>query len=277
MNAPTLTATNSGDGDILISDTVNLEALTASSGSISYTSDGTLTLLDASSVNLFSSQSGDTITVSSGSVNLSASGALSLSNNPSITLSPSQSSDISLNSPETVTLIGFDAFEIQADEQTQFFAPSSTQSVINRVIVPDSSSEISGSLTSNGGVYLVNPSGITGGDTRVVSDNGLTLTDGSFDDQLIETISVSVSPVPFGSHNYTNVSNFVVRPVRLQPVSITQTNDQLNSPLFSRFKKGNSSEGSIRSPFVNTEDTGLIAKFSAQASDSSQSIINLDR
>lgn len=72
-----------------------------------------------------------------------------------------------------------------------------------------------------------------------------------------------------------NVQPFTI-PGRL--IVVKPSGEQLNSPLFTNFKKDTSPTGSMRSPFVGNDDnTGLIAKFSAQSSNDGKSIINLDR
>lgn len=61
------------------------------------------------------------------------------------------------NSPGAI--INWQGFSIGASETTRFIQQSTASSVLNRVIGPDPS-VILGTLTSNGRVFLINPSGI---------------------------------------------------------------------------------------------------------------------
>jgi filamentous hemagglutinin family protein len=80
-------------------------------------------------------------TVVAGQASFSASGSsLNVTNNPG-------------------AIINWQGFSIGAGESTRFIQQSATSSVLNRVIGPDPSL-ILGTLTSNGRVFLINPSGI---------------------------------------------------------------------------------------------------------------------
>lgn len=69
-----------------------------------------------------------------------------------------QGSSLSItNSPGAI--IHWQGFSIGASETTRFIQQSAASSVLNRVIGPDSS-VILGTLTLNGRVFLINPSGI---------------------------------------------------------------------------------------------------------------------
>src|SRR5450759_4099789 len=61
------------------------------------------------------------------------------------------------NSPGAI--INWQGFSIGASETTRFIQQSAASSVLNRVIGPDPS-VILGTLSSNGRVFLINPSGI---------------------------------------------------------------------------------------------------------------------
>ncbi len=61
------------------------------------------------------------------------------------------------NSPRAI--INWQGFSIGAGETTNFIQQNASSSVLNRVIGPDPS-VIFGTLTSNGQVFLINPSGI---------------------------------------------------------------------------------------------------------------------
>ena len=75
------------------------------------------------------------------------------------------------NSPGAI--INWQGFSIGASETTTFIQQSSASSVLNRVIGPDPS-VILGTLTSNGRVFLINPSGILVGEGARIDVAGLT-------------------------------------------------------------------------------------------------------
>ena len=80
--------------------------------------------------------------VSSGSATISSSG-----------------STLTVNSSTSSTIINWNSFSVGAGETVRFNQPSASSTVLNRVTGPDSST-IAGSLTSNGGVFLVNANGV---------------------------------------------------------------------------------------------------------------------
>ena len=69
-------------------------------------------------------------------------------------------------------IINYDSFNIEGREHVQFVQPSSSSTVLNRVIGKDVSS-ILGSLSANGKVFLVNPNGIFFGPTASVNVGSL--------------------------------------------------------------------------------------------------------
>ncbi|MBU4117558.1 MAG: filamentous hemagglutinin N-terminal domain-containing protein, partial [Proteobacteria bacterium] len=75
-----------------------------------------------------------------------------------------------VNSPGAI--INWQGFSIGAGETTRFIQQSAASSVLNRVIGPDPSS-ILGTLTSNGRVFLINPSGILVGQGAHIDVAGL--------------------------------------------------------------------------------------------------------
>ncbi|MDP2241288.1 MAG: filamentous hemagglutinin N-terminal domain-containing protein, partial [Burkholderiales bacterium] len=82
-----------------------------------------------------------------------------------------QGSTLSItNSPGAI--INWQGFSIGAGETTRFLQQSTASSVLNRVIGPDPSS-ILGTLTSNGRVFLINPSGILFGQGARIDVAGL--------------------------------------------------------------------------------------------------------
>ncbi|MDO8811761.1 MAG: MBG domain-containing protein [Gallionella sp.] len=74
------------------------------------------------------------------------------------------------NSPGTI--INWQGFSIGASEATRFIQQNAASSVLNRVIGPDPS-VILGTLTSNGRVFLINPSGILVGQGARIDVVGL--------------------------------------------------------------------------------------------------------
>jgi filamentous hemagglutinin family protein len=70
------------------------------------------------------------------------------------------------------TLVEYDGFDILPGELVQINQPTDTSKIINYVPAGDPT-QIGGQLSSNGYVYIVNPSGIFLGDTAVVDVGGL--------------------------------------------------------------------------------------------------------
>ena len=69
-------------------------------------------------------------------------------------------------------IIEYESFHIGPQEKVHFFQPSSDSHVLNRVVGADPS-QILGSLTSDGQVFLVNPQGIYFGKDAVVEVGAL--------------------------------------------------------------------------------------------------------
>jgi filamentous hemagglutinin family protein len=91
----------------------------------------------------------------------------------SATLTPSGNTLTVTNSNGAV--INWQGFSIGASETTRFQQPSSSSTVLNRV-VGAGSSDIQGALTSNGKVFLVNPNGVLFGPGAQVNVAGLVAT-----------------------------------------------------------------------------------------------------
>ncbi|SDU13592.1 filamentous hemagglutinin family N-terminal domain-containing protein [Verrucomicrobium sp. GAS474] len=68
-------------------------------------------------------------------------------------------------------IINWGSFSIGAGETTNFLQPSSASSVLNRV-VGSNLSEIYGTLSSNGKVFLINPNGVMIGSTGIINTAG---------------------------------------------------------------------------------------------------------
>lgn len=77
------------------------------------------------------------------------------------------------NSPSAI--INWQGFSIAANEATHFIQQSANSSVLNRVI-GGNSSQIYGTLQSNGRVFLINQNGILFGPNAVINVNGLVAT-----------------------------------------------------------------------------------------------------
>jgi filamentous hemagglutinin family protein len=106
-------------------------------------------------------------TVTSGSATISSSG-----------------STVTVNTSTSGTVINWNNFSIGAGETTRFNQPSASSATLNRV-TGLGSSQINGSLQSNGQVFLVNPNGIVFGSTASVNVAGfvastLDITDADF-------------------------------------------------------------------------------------------------
>jgi filamentous hemagglutinin family protein len=72
-------------------------------------------------------------------------------------------------------IIDWNSFNIAADEKVQFVQPSSSSVALNR-IHDGNATEILGSLTANGQVYLVNPNGVFFGKGSQIDVAGLVAT-----------------------------------------------------------------------------------------------------
>lgn len=78
------------------------------------------------------------------------------------------------------TVIDWRSFDIDVDEHTQFYQPSSSAVALNRVNSADPS-QILGKLSANGNIILVNPNGVFFGKDSVVDVNGLIATSADID------------------------------------------------------------------------------------------------
>jgi len=72
-------------------------------------------------------------------------------------------------------IVDWRSFSIGANEQTQFYQPSASSVILNRVVGEDPS-KILGTLTANGQVFLVNPNGILFGKNAQIDVAGLVAT-----------------------------------------------------------------------------------------------------
>src|SRR5690606_10821990 len=77
-----------------------------------------------------------------------------------------------INQTTSNAVINWQSFGINAGESVQFVQPSSSSVALNRVVGANPSN-ITGNLSSNGKVFLVNPNGILFGSGASVNVGGL--------------------------------------------------------------------------------------------------------
>jgi filamentous hemagglutinin family protein len=81
-----------------------------------------------------------------------------------------------INQASQRAVINWDSFNVGAGNSVQFVQPSSTAQVLNRVVGMNGSTQILGTLTANGQVYIVNPQGVVFGNGAVVNAGALLAT-----------------------------------------------------------------------------------------------------
>ncbi len=118
------------------------------------------------------------------------SGAASISSN-------SSSSTITQSSQNAA--INWQGFSIGQSETVQFIQPSASSVILNRVIGYDASN-ILGSMTANGKVFLVNPNGILFGKSAQVNVGGL----------VASTLNITDSDFMTGKYTFSGASNATV-------------------------------------------------------------------
>lgn len=72
------------------------------------------------------------------------------------------------------SVINWNSFQIGAGNSANFQLPGSNSAILNRVTTPGLPSTINGLLTSNGNVFLINPSGVVVGQSGIINTNGFT-------------------------------------------------------------------------------------------------------
>lgn len=85
------------------------------------------------------------------------------------TISTPNANQMIINQGSQRAAINWQSFNIGAGHSVQFVQPSSTSQVLNRVVGMTGSTQILGSLTANGQVYIVNPQGVVFGKGSVVN------------------------------------------------------------------------------------------------------------
>ncbi len=83
----------------------------------------------------------------------------------------SSGSTLTVNQSSQRAIVDWQAFSVGAGETARFNLPSSTSAIMNRVVT-NNPSAIYGNLSSNGQVFLINPSGIIVGPTGVINTAG---------------------------------------------------------------------------------------------------------
>lgn len=103
------------------------------------------------------------------------------------------------------TIINWDSFSIAPGESVQFIQPSSSAVALNRII-GQSPSQIFGSLSANGQVFLINPNGILFAPGAVVNTAGLVAT----------TLELQNSDFLAGSYNFYGAGGSIINKGDLQ-------------------------------------------------------------
>jgi len=105
-------------------------------------------------------------------------------------------SSLAVHQSTNNAIIDWNSFNIQSNETTQFYQPSSSSFTLNR-INDTNPSQILGSLKANGNIVLVNPNGIFFGPSSTVNVAGLIAT----------TANISNSDFMAGKMNFSQPGN----------------------------------------------------------------------
>ncbi|MDJ0625936.1 MAG: filamentous hemagglutinin N-terminal domain-containing protein [Candidatus Caenarcaniphilales bacterium] len=103
---------------------------------------------------------------------------------------------LDINTSSNSSIVNYQNFNIGQNAQVNFKLPGKTSVILNRVI-GDSTSQIMGSLNSNGNVFLVNPNGILFGQSAQINTNSL----------LASTLSISDEDFLSGNYHFEQRSN----------------------------------------------------------------------
>ncbi|MCH8209073.1 MAG: filamentous hemagglutinin N-terminal domain-containing protein, partial [Nitrospinae bacterium] len=109
----------------------------------------------------------------------------------------STSQDMVINQDTNKLIVNWDSFDINTTESVQFIQPGSGSIALNRVFGIDPSL-ILGTLTANGQVFIVNPSGVFFGPNARVDVHGL----------LATTLQISNQDFLNGQYNFYQDPNF---------------------------------------------------------------------
>mgnify|MGYP000576602145 CR=1 FL=1 len=91
-------------------------------------------------------------------------------------ITQSNPNKLQINQSTQNAAINWQSFNVGAGNSVQFAQPSSSSRVLNRVVGVSGSTQILGSLTANGQVYIVNPQGIVFGNGAMVNVGALLAT-----------------------------------------------------------------------------------------------------
>src|SRR5262245_17203563 len=94
----------------------------------------------------------------------------------SATMEGAGPANVTINQSSSRAIINWNTFNIGAGESTRFNQPSSSAIVLNRVTGGQGPSEILGTLTANGRVFVINRDGILFGPNAVVNIAGFLAT-----------------------------------------------------------------------------------------------------
>jgi filamentous hemagglutinin family protein len=104
------------------------------------------------------------------------------------------------------SIVNYASFNIGRDARVNFNLPSSSASILNRV-TGGGMSEIYGTMSSNGKVFLVNPAGIFFGNGANVSVNGL----------VASTLSISDQQFLAGQYQFSRVAGSAPGHIQIEP------------------------------------------------------------
>jgi len=110
----------------------------------------------------------------------------------------SQTNTLNVNTSSAKLIVDYNSFSIARPEAVHFHQPSSSSVALNRVVGADPSN-ISGTLTANGRLFLVNPNGILFGRTARVDAAGL----------VASTLDISNDDFLAGRYNFNLKQGFV--------------------------------------------------------------------
>lgn len=85
-----------------------------------------------------------------------------------------QGNHLGISTGSDRTIINWNSFSVGSAASAHFAQPTNTAAVLNRVTTANNPSAIYGQLSSNGQLYLINPSGVMVGPGGVVQANGFT-------------------------------------------------------------------------------------------------------
>lgn len=112
----------------------------------------------------------------------------------------SNTSSMTINQSSQSAVVNWQGFNIAAGEAVNFAQPDSSSVALNRVLGSDPSN-IFGSLTANGQVFLVNPNGVLFGNSASVNVGGM----------VASTLNISNADFMAGKYNFTGNSTASVQ------------------------------------------------------------------